>query len=435
MIRAVIASLLDFLQATLNIFLLIIFILFLPWLFLWYMEIHEHEPEIPHNQDPFKLGVEMVSPEFLKGLSKNHNIPTSIGLITNQAGTDQHGNRTLDILRKKGAPIAKLFVPPHSFHATSATEKNKDNPIPIISLYNPDGTKNLNEKNVESIDTLIFDLQDVGIRYYGYAVILLEAMYTAARFNKIIVILDRPNLLGSGMEGAFSTAVDHTNTIKPIPLRHGLTIGELARYYNTHILTKPAKLYVVPMQNYQRTLSQDNLVMENISPNIGSINSCYGYSFLGLLGEIAPFDVGIGTDKAFQCLTLPETIFFPPEKWKELSTHLEPLGIESTFYRYWSKRKEQYYNGLRFFIHDINNFSACKVLLTVVSFFKQQGISFSFSPNFDKVIGTNALQELLVGSIQQEQTIKEELNSNIQLFFTKAQNIFLYKPFPQPVIL
>ncbi|TET06456.1 DUF1343 domain-containing protein [Candidatus Dependentiae bacterium] len=440
MIRAA-GYIFDFISAIVKIFMLLIFILFLPWLFLWNIQVQEHQIIVTTAGNNFKLGIEILSEEFLKNLTPSSDLSYAVGLITNQTGIDQKGNKTIDILLQKGLKIHTIFSPHHGFDGTLvANAKGSDTcdpktNIPIINLHGKDGIKKLNKKNISSIDVFIFDLQDVGIRYYGYAITLLEIMYAAANYEKIIVVLDRPNPLGSCMEGAFGYGyANHKNNIESIPWRHGMTIGELARYYNAHILTKPAKLFVVPMQNYNRTFSQSNLIMSSLSPNLTSINSCYGYSFLGLLGEIRPFDVGIGTDKAFQCIMLPETFNFPRKKWKELGSLLEPLGIESIFYRYLSKRKQYYYSGLRLFIRNINNFSAYKTLLTIITFFKQSGISFSLSNYFDKVASAIVLRKLIM-EIKNQKEIINELNINIQQFFNKAHTTFLYQPLPQPTMM
>ena len=96
-----------------------------------------------------------------------------------------------------------------------------------------------------------------------------------------------------------------------VPIRYGMTIGELAQYCNKYLLKKSATLFVVPMDHYNRHLYPYKAPIGKLSPNINSIESCHGYSFLGLLGEVAPFDIGIGTDKAFQCILLasPYSIF------------------------------------------------------------------------------------------------------------------------------
>ncbi len=97
-------------------------------------------------------------------------------------------------------------------------------------------------------------------------------------------------------------------SIAPIPLRHAMTIGEIAKYFKKFRIKRPLKLTIIPMQDYNRTEGLKNKLPIFLSPNIQTLDSCFGYSFLCILGEgVRPFDVGVGTDKAFQNLVLPNS--------------------------------------------------------------------------------------------------------------------------------
>lgn len=386
----------------------------------------------------FKLGLENVSDDFLCSLTDRRDLSYSVGLITNQTGTDRSGNRNIDLLLKRGLHVKVIFAPQHGFHGdivTNGTLKDGvDNKtqIPIINLHNHHDVTKMIPKNIPDIDVLIFDLQDAGMRYYSYVATLVTFLDFAAQHNKVFVVLDRPNLLGSCVEGIISEKSNRSSLL--VPIRHGMTVGELAGYCNIHVVKKPAKLHVVPMMNYDRTNRVYKFLMAHLSPNITSLNSCYGYSFLGLLGEVAPFDIGVGTDKAFQCILLPESIQFQKQKWCELRSLLEEQGIESTFYRYFSKRKKQYCSGLRLFIHDINTFSSFNTLLVVLDFFGHAGISLSFSSSFDSAIGTSKVRECLEGKISKKE-LKAVTNDGLYCFYNKAFSSFMYKPFPKIVTI
>ncbi|MFC1845771.1 exo-beta-N-acetylmuramidase NamZ domain-containing protein [Candidatus Dependentiae bacterium] len=222
----------------------------------------------------------------------------------------------------------------------------------------------------------------------------------------------------------------------PIPVRYGMTIGELALYFNKNILKKPAMLHVVPMKNYNRHHYSAGGLLAHLSPNIRSMNSCYGYSFLGLLGEVRPFDIGIGTDKAFQCILLPETIKFSKKKWHELHLELKKLGVENSFYRYYSARKKQYCSGLRFHIANINAFSSFSTLLTILDFFKRSGLALTFSDHFDKAMGSEKVRQFLEGKLSKT-ALTQYIHNDLHSFFNSAYqtSCFLYEPLPKIVNL
>lgn len=409
--------------------------LFLPKLCFWHFKQAQEQPAQTHASN-FKLGLENLPDTLFKSVDKaQKKVKPAIALITNQTGTDQEGNRNVDILAKKGMHITKILIPEGSDFGRATfqgSERRLD--IPIITLHTKDNQPLFNKAILKDTNILMFDMQDSGVRHYGYVSMLLQAMQAARTYQKKFVVLDRPNLLGWCMEGASSDGLSHAgdSSIEQsiVPTRHGMTIGELATYFNKYVLGNPVDLHVVPMENYDRQTEARKPLMCGLSRNINNIDSCYGYSFLGLLGEVAPFEIGIGTDKAFQCLLLPEHLKFPKQKWHELRLLLNNHGIESKLYRHFSDRKKEYCAGLRLYIHDINQFSSFKTLLTVLNFFKQSGVKLTFSNQFDSALGTDKVRSLLQGSVKPE-ALALEINGDLQSFFKKAFSCFLYKPFPK----
>ncbi len=185
------------------------------------------------------------------------------------------------------------------------------------------------------------------------------------------------------------------------------------------------------MVNYKRTDCLSSLLV-GLSPNIQSIDACHGYSFLGVLAEIRPFDVGIKTAMAFQCLLLPDTLKMSEQIWDTLSRQLVAYGINSQPYHYFSERKKQSYTGLRFSISSINTVPSFAVSLHIARFFQSQGVSLTFSGEFDKVVGTRQIQHVLTNTISHNGIIQECLK-NTRAFAARAQSIYLYQP--KPVIL
>lgn len=439
MLRGV-SQVIDYIFSVLKVFLLFLFALFLPRFFLFNSDGSASHSKNSSSQ--FKLGLENLSESVVKQLKIVNNKPCSIGLITNQTGKDQQGNRNIDLLCEKGIKIKKIFTPQHGFTGTKNMQQAQLNSacdsktnIPIVSLFGAHSAKKFNAKMLNDVDMLVFDIQDVGMRHYSYIITLLESLQAAQRFNKKIVVLDRPNLLGSSMEGFFSVLSKSQKTAyAPIPVRYGMTVGELARYFNMHILPQQAQLEVVPMKYYNRNVQMRDVLVSHLSPNIPTIESCYGYSFLGLLGEVAPFDIGVGTSKAFQCIALPDSVKISKQKWYELRTLLREAGVESKLYRYMSKRKKEYCTGLRLAITDINNISSCKLLISILDFFKDAGITLSFSSHFNKALGSTKVRDFFEGKINRAQ-LEYEVNENLKVFFNQASSSFLYRPFPKIVMV
>src|SRR4030095_5066859 len=348
----------------------------------------------------FKLGIENISIEFVRAMCPGKKKGNCVvGLITNQTGVDQKGNRSVDILQARGLTVNTIFVPEHGFSGILAERDvhdsiDKKTGIPIISLYGNGSGKMISPEHLSAIDCLIFDIQDSGMRHYTYISTLLNTMKIAATHNKSFMVLDRPNPLGSVMEGPLvEPSLVSFISIAPIPLRHGMTIGELAHYFNEHILEKKVTLRVIKMSDYNRTDGFVGDLIYQLSPNLQSLQSVYGYSFLGLLGEIEPFDVGVGTDMAFRCITLPESMHVPAVVWRRLQKVISAYGVKSFMYYHHNNNKRMS-KGLRLEFSAISDMQSFKLLIAVLKFFKKENISFSFSASFNKAVGTKQVHDV-----------------------------------------
>jgi uncharacterized protein YbbC (DUF1343 family)/CubicO group peptidase (beta-lactamase class C family) len=233
-----------------------------------------------------------------------------VGLITNQTGRDFFGRRTIDLLYT--APKVKLkaiFTPEHgiSGQAESKVPSGRDEAtkLPVYSLYGDNLRPTA--KMLKGIDVLIFDVQDAGARFYTYLSTLGYAMEAAAQKGIPFYVLDRPNPInaslvqGPVMDGDFISFTGYF----PLPWRHGMTLGELARMFNEEnkigVLLK-----VVPMIGYQRTawFDETGLPWVNPSPNLRSLAQTILYPGVALV-EGANVSVGRGTDKPFELLGAP----------------------------------------------------------------------------------------------------------------------------------
>lgn len=381
----------------------------------------------------FKLGIENIEPALIKQYHKMR-----IGLVTNQTGKDNAGNRTVDILLKKGFNITYLFAPEHGIdgkiHAEKEVKDCKDSKtnVPVLSLYTSNGPKKMNEEALKNIDAIFFDIQDSGMRHYTYISTLFQVLKAAAQENKKMVVFDRPNPLGKIMEGPLvDPGLISFISIAAIPLRHGMTIGELAEYFNASFFEQKAALHVVPMKNYDRT-TLINVVSSPLSPNIASLASCHGYCFLGLLGEVAPFDVGVGTSDAFQIITLSQGLGVTPAAWQILAAQLKTLGVYATPHSFFNERKKEDYHGLRLRFSNMNQVNGFMALLKTIAWAKKVGKQFDFRSGFDKAVGTKNVRLFLTGQLPYQDLIAE-INLGLQQFFVQAQPFFKYLPHPEPL--
>ncbi len=393
------------------------------------------------RKELFLLGVEAVTRAQLY-CAAGKMAPTgllTIGLVTNQTGKDQQGRRTIDILRKKGVHIACIFVPEHGLSGTIkashdvANSVDEKTGISVVSLFGNGSGKTLDAAYLKDLDLIVFELQDSGMRHYTYISTLYLVMQAAARADKPLMVLDRPNPLKHPMEGPLvEPGLQSFISIASIPLRHGMTMGELARYFNAHVLEKPIKLSVASMQHYNRLQGLPGKLPAQLSPYLKNKSACYGYSFLGLLGEVRPFSTGLGTEYAMRCVALPETVHVPHSFWPELSALLHKIGLHSRPFGFYNERKKMSYKGLQFELSDPALFSSFQVLMTILSFVYKAGVPLIFSAAFDKAAGTTQVREYVQGDISRE-VFARHINTQLHDFHEKAKASFLYSPLPKLV--
>jgi uncharacterized protein YbbC (DUF1343 family) len=237
-----------------------------------------------------------------------------IGLIAHAASVTADGRRAVDVLRPKGIEVVRLFSPEHGAQGKAAAgEKVSDavDPlarVPIVSLYG-EKTKPTAE-DLKGLDALVFDLQDGGVRFYTYVSTMILALEAAADAGIEFVVLDRPNPLGGErVEGPESEPRDAVpaslvNTA-PGPLVHGLTAGEMAQFVNAS-LSKPARLTVVPMRGWKRSMSWADTGRPWVppSPNLRSAEAALVYPGTALV-EGTNVSEGRGTDTPFLLIGAP----------------------------------------------------------------------------------------------------------------------------------
>ncbi|HYK83332.1 MAG TPA: DUF1343 domain-containing protein [Gemmatimonadales bacterium] len=236
-----------------------------------------------------------------------------VGLLTNQTGVDRAGRRTIDLLA--GAPGVRLVLLLSPEHGIRGVEDRPGLPdavdsatgLPIYSLYG--GTPLAAIAALDSVDVLLVDLQDIGARYYSYPATTVLLMQEAVRRGKRIVVLDRPNPIGGiAVEGnvpARPGPIRGPADFLAVPMRHGMTLGELMRMANA-VYAIQARLTVVPARGWRRSQFYDatGLPWVRPSPNMPDLESALDYPGTCLF-EATNLSVGRGTDMTFQVLGAP----------------------------------------------------------------------------------------------------------------------------------
>jgi uncharacterized protein YbbC (DUF1343 family) len=266
----------------------------------------------------------------------------AVGIIANQSGVTASMETVVDALhRRTNVQIKAVFAPEHGFRgdlpagAAVASYVDEQTGLPVHSLYG--ATRRPNATMLADIDALIFDIQDVGSRAYTFISTMAYAMQSAREFDKEFWVLDRPNPVGGDVvEGpVLQPALESFIGLYPIPMRHGMTIGELARLFNDRFGIG-ARLRVITMRGWQRTMIWPDTRLQWVptSPNVPTWETAFAYLCTGLIdnaginngtGFTKPFfyagSVGIDPDKLAARLNarnLPG-VWFRPAAWSPLS--------------------------------------------------------------------------------------------------------------------
>lgn len=228
-----------------------------------------------------------------------------VGLITNQTGIDREGRRNVEVMRQAGVNVVALFSPEHGLQGVEDRPDIADTEdrsgIRVYSLYGR--TNRPTPEMLRGVDVLVFDIQDIGVRFYTYESTMLYAMEEAARAKIPFYVLDRPNPLnGLKVEGPMLDATKLSFVgAYPLPLRHGLTIGELAGMENAERRIG-ADLHVIEMTGWKREdwLDATGLPWVNPSPNIRTPTQALLYPGLAMIEYSTNYSVGRGTDAPFE---------------------------------------------------------------------------------------------------------------------------------------
>jgi len=342
-----------------------------------------------------------------------------VALVVNQTSCQSNGKHLLDALLAEKVEITKIFAPEHGLRGDAdageiiASGRDAKTGIPIMSLYGKN--KKPAGELLEDIDVLIFDIQDVGARFYTYISTMHYIMESCAENNKECIILDRPNphdyIDGPILDMRFKSFVG----MHPIPILHGLTIGELARMINGEGwlgLNKKCKLKVVPVDGWIH--GEPYILPIKPSPNLINNQSIKLYASLCFF-EATGVSVGRGTYFPFQI------VGYPNPKYGEFSFTPESLpGFDKN-----PLQKGKLCYGLDLRSADIEGGLTLKYL---IQFYKKsgEGANFFKSPKFmDNLAGTNKLRQQIINGISEE-TIRKTWEPDLNKYKTIRKKYLLY---------
>jgi uncharacterized protein YbbC (DUF1343 family) len=253
---------------------------------------------------PARPGVDVLLSDSLHLV---HN--RRVGLVTNQAGVDANGISDVVRLRTAGVQLVALFSPEHGFRgaadpgAAVASSEDSATGLPIYSLYGR--TSAPTDEMLRGIDVMLVDLQDAGARYYTYLATTVGVMEAAGRNRIQVVVLDRPNPIGGLVQGnvldpAFESMVGRL----PVPMRHGMTLGELAGLAVAELGLSPLRVVPVAGWNRRQAIDDTGLPFVPPSPNLRSVESLFHYPGLCLF-EGTNLSVGRGSEAPFEQIGAP----------------------------------------------------------------------------------------------------------------------------------
>jgi uncharacterized protein YbbC (DUF1343 family)/CubicO group peptidase (beta-lactamase class C family) len=354
-----------------------------------------------------------------------------IGLVTNHTGRDREGRQTIDVLSKAtGVKLVALFSPEHGIRgvADDKVSDTRDDAtgLPIYSLYGE--TRRPKPEQLKDLDALVFDIQDVGSRFYTYISTLGYLLEEAAKAKLPVYVLDRPNPIGGvDVEGPIADQDKLSFTsYHTIPTRHGLTIGELAQLFNKQ-RSIGADLRVIKMEGWRRSMwfDETNQTWINPSPNMRSLTEATLYPGIGLL-ETTNVSVGRGTDTPFEIVGAP---WIQEDKLADYLNQRAIPGVRFVPRRFTPKSsvfKDEACGGVNVVITDRGEFRALLTGIEIAVALRQ------LYPNDWKVdsylrllVNANTLERVKRGEEPRE--IVGSWNAQLERFRKARSEILLYK--------
>jgi uncharacterized protein YbbC (DUF1343 family) len=367
-----------------------------------------------------------------------------VGLVTNPTGVDRMLTSSIDLMHNSNVVnIVALFGPEHGVRGDFSAGDHIDNQVddktglPVFSLYGknrmPDSTA------LSLVDVLVYDIQDIGVRSYTYISTMGKVMEAAAKYNKEVVILDRPNPLGGmrvegpGVEDGFYSFISQYD----IPYVYGLTCGELALMLNAENMLEggvKCNLHVVPMEGWKRdmTFKDTGLPWVPTSPHIPTSEHAMFYACTGIIGEIDPNLIGIGYTLPFQTLVTQTT------DAEQLASIMNDFELEGVIFRpihykpYYKDKAGKLLSGVQIHITDPDEIrltqiqfyflKAAKMIDPEYDLFKDADHRFRM---FDLGCGSDKIRNMLMNDADFDK-ILEAWNHGTDTFQKRSSEFYLY---------
>ena len=358
-----------------------------------------------------------------------------IGLITNHSSVDKDGNNAIDVLNKApGVTLAAIFSPEHGWRGTEeggmfiANSSDPITGVPVYSLYGKNSQRP-SAGMLKGLDILVFDIQDIGARFYTYLTTMGYAMEEASKAGLEFMVLDRPNPIGGMVEGpVLEPGISAFTAYFPVPTRHGFTAGEMALFHKDN-KKLDLKLSVIKMENWTRDMFFDAsaVVWTNPSPNIRSVDAEVLYPGLGCF-EASNISVGRGTNTPFLWFGAPWM------KAEKITKKLSKAGLKGVKFSYKALTPEKDVHEGKLCpgtVVEVTDKAAVKALDVFVwaAYYlrKYNGPDFKFErEEIRKMTGTDNFYRLLEAGEKPEKIIAA-FNNNNAPFLERREKYLLYK--------
>ncbi|MFJ8666923.1 exo-beta-N-acetylmuramidase NamZ domain-containing protein [Streptomyces sp. NPDC093600] len=329
-----------------------------------------------------------------------------VGVVTNPTGITSDVRHIVDVMHADDrVDLVAVFGPEHGFRGTAqagGSEGRHDDPatgLPVYDTYLKSGQPLADVFSASGVDTVVFDIQDVGARFYTYIWTLYDCMVAASLAGKRFVVLDRPNpvtgraALGPVLHRAFATFVGR----EPIAQAHGMTVAELARLFNGEFLTKPVELETVRMSGWRRAEFFDATGLPWVppSPNMPTPDTALVYPGTCLF-EGTNLSEGRGTTRPFELLGAEGV----DRRWAEAANALELPGVrfrEAYFAPTFSKFQGRTVGGVQVQVHDRAAFDPVRTGIGLLVSAKRSWSGFAWRPDhwIDKLTGSTRVRTLI----------------------------------------
>lgn len=382
-----------------------------------------------------ELGVDVLLNEHLDDLEGKN-----VGLITNPTGVDQDLNSVVDLLHEnEKVNLTALYGPEHGVRGDAQAGEEVDyytderTGLPVYSLYGD--TRKPTSEMLEDVDVLVFDIQDVGARFYTYIYTMAYAMEAAEENDIEMMVLDRPNpISGGNVQGpVLDEDYDSFVGMYPIPQQHGMTVGELAELFNEEFDIH-ADLEVMKMHGWERSMYYDDTPLPWVmpSPNMPTLDTAIVYPGTALI-EGTNLSEGRGTTKPFEWIGAP---FIDGEELAENLSEKDLPGVDfraAYFTPESSKHADELSGGVEVYVTDRTSYESVKTGLTIVKTihdmypddFAFQEEDDSGVSQFDHLIGNGWVREKIEDGASVEE-ITSEWEADLDDFNDLRRGYLLY---------